>query len=75
MRPKPVKKALDLLERFEPSMIKMLVTGKLTEPAYFRMADFSSPGSIGVNLLNNGMIQVGAINWIAREITIMATQQ
>ena len=44
------------------------------EPAYERIADLSSPASKGVNLLNSGMSQVGAMNCSSR-IKIDTTNQ
>ena len=62
-----------MLERFDPSITRMLLTVNLTEAAYSRIESRSSPGSKGANLLNRGMIHVGAMNWIASDTIVTAT--
>lgn len=59
--PKPVKKALDLVERLEPSMMKSSVSGKSHFFAMSLMASLSSPSGIGSNLLKSGRKTDGAM--------------
>ena len=54
--PKPVKNALALVERFEPSMTKTSFTGNPQRLPSDSISDFSSPSGMGVNLLKSGMI-------------------
>ncbi len=73
--PKPVKKALDLVERLEPSITKIFLSGNLIFSARVRMARRSSASVNGLNLLNSGIIQVGAMNCTTRVNNIAASQQ
>ena len=57
--PIPVKYALPCPERFEPSIIKMPWLLKPQRSSNPEIRVFNAPSSIGVNLLNNGAINVG----------------
>ena len=58
--PKPVKNALALVERFEPSMMYNPEIGNSHFFAMTSMALRNSPSGIGSNLLNSGRITAGA---------------
>ena len=75
LRPNPVKKAFDLLDRVEPSITKTFRIGKFTKLAYLKIASLSSPDSSGVNLLNRGIIQVGATYCKINDNTAATAQQ
>ena len=64
--PSPLKNALALEERFDPSTTKMPFSGNAVDFAYDMIALRSSPASSGVKALNSGMIQIGAMNWTIR---------
>ena len=55
--PKPVKKALDLEDRFEPSMTEISVSGKSHFLAMLWIDLLSSSSSSGLNLLKSGRIK------------------
>ena len=57
--PKPVKKALPWLERFEPSMRYRPLDLKPQRSRSRATLDASSPSVIGVNLLKKGMMNAG----------------
>lgn len=59
--PNPVKKAFDLVERLDPSMMNSSVSGKLHFLAMSLMASLSSPSGMGSNLLNRGRKTDGAM--------------
>ena len=57
--PKPVKKALPWLERFEPSIKKRPFDLKPQRSSSRATRAASSPSVIGVNLLKSGMMSAG----------------
>jgi len=58
-RPKPVKKALACVERFEPSITSMVRARKPVRSASANSRSRWSPAGSGVSRLNHGRISFG----------------
>ncbi len=74
-RPKPVKKAFDLVDRLDPSILKRPCMRKSCEVVYSSIAVLRSPSSSGSNLLNSGMMSTGARKRTKSWNTVTTIQQ